>query len=428
MATTIFVILLTLMLSALFSGSELAYLSANKLGIEVMKNKGHKRGRLLAGFYDNPRSFLGSMLVGNNIALVIFTMFMTTLIEPALEPFLGAGSVLSLLATTLLITIVVLVFGEFLPKTIFRLYANELLYRLAYILNFFKWLLAIPTMMMTGLSNFFLKTLLKVPVDDVANVFTRVDLEHFIQDSISEEETIDKEILTNALNLSSVKVRECMVPRMEMISIHKTATLEEIIAVFKESNLSRILITTDGDIENVEGYIHHQQLISNPRSIKNLTLPITYVPEAMNVQDLLLTFTKQGTNIACVVDEFGGVAGLITLEDILEEIFGEIEDEHDEEAYTDEQISDAEYRFSGRLEVDYLNEKYEHLDIPESSEYTTLSGYLVMTAENIPDFGDEITLGGYKYIIEEVGETKIGIVRVLKIDQEKGDKPFIDLP
>lgn len=425
MVITVFVILVTLVLSALFSGSELAYLSANKLGIEVMKNKGHKRGQLLAGFYDNPRSFLGTMLVGNNIALVIFTMFMTTLLEPVLDPILGVGSIISLLAITLLITIVVLVFGEFLPKTIFRLYANELLYRLAYILSFFKWLLAIPTLMMTGLSNFFLKTVLKVPVDDVTNVFTRIDLEHYIQDNLSEEETIDKEILTNALNLSSVKVRECMVPRMEMISIEKTASLEEIIAVFKESNLSRILITTDGDIENTEGYLHHQQLISNPKSIKKLILPIAYVPEAMNVQDLLLTFTKQGSNIACVVDEFGGVAGLITLEDILEEIFGEIEDEHDDEAYTDEQINDSEYLFSGRLEVDYLNEKYELLDIPDSSEYTTLSGYLVMTAENIPDVGEEISLGDYKYVIEEVGDTKIETVRVFKNEQEDDEDAVV---
>lgn len=425
MVITVFVILITLVLSALFSGSELAYLSANKLGIEVMKNKGHKRGQLLAGFYDNPRSFLGTMLVGNNIALVIFTMFMTTLLEPVLDPILGVGSIISLLAITLLITIVVLVFGEFLPKTIFRLYANELLYRLAYILSFFKWLLAIPTLMMTGLSNFFLKTVLKVPVDDVTNVFTRIDLEHYIQDNLSEEETIDKEILTNALNLSSVKVRECMVPRMEMISIEKTASLEEIIAVFKESNLSRILITTDGDIENTEGYLHHQQLISNPKSIKKLILPIAYVPEAMNVQDLLLTFTKQGSNIACVVDEFGGVAGLITLEDILEEIFGEIEDEHDDEAYTDEQINDSEYLFSGRLEVDYLNEKYELLDIPDSSEYTTLSGYLVMTAENIPDVGEEISLGDYKYVIEEVGDTKIETVRVFKNEQEDDEDAVV---
>lgn len=414
MLLTIFIIVFTLILSALFSGSEMAYVSANKLGIEVMKNKGHKRGKILANFYDNPKQFLGTMLVGNNIALVIFTIFMTKVIEPLLTPILGTNAFVILLSVTLAVTLIVLVFGEFLPKTIFRLYANELLYRLAYPLNFFKWLLAIPTFLMTGLSNIVLKSILKVPIDEAENVLTRVDLEHYIQDTISEEETIDKEILTNALNLNQVKVRECMVPRREVISIAKNASLDEIITEFRTSNLSRLIVTTDGEIENIEGYIHHQQLIDNPKSIKKLILPITYVPEAMNVQELMLTFTKQGTNIACVVDEFGAIAGLITLEDILEEIFGEIEDEHDAEEYIEHQISDNEYVFSGRLEIDYINEKYENLEIPHSTEYTTLSGYLVMTAENIPDIGEEIELGDYKYIIEAVGETKIDSIRIIK--------------
>jgi len=417
MLATGFVIILTLLLSGLFSGSEMAYVSANKLGIQVMKNKGNKKGKVLARFYDDPKSFLGTMLVGNNIALVIFTMFVTQVLEPIINPLVNGNSLVSLLVITLLITIIVLIFGEFLPKTIFRLYANELLYRLTYVLQFFKRLLAIPTYLMTGLSNFLLKTILRVPVEDVNNVLTRVDLEHYIHDTISdEEETIDKEILTNALNLNQVKVRECMVPRMEIISIDKRATLDEAITEFRSSNLSRLLVTADGDIEDVEGYIHHQQLIDNPKYIKKLILPITFVPEAMNVQDLMLKFIKQGTNIACVVDEFGGTAGLITLEDILEEIFGEIEDEHDAEEHIENQISDTEFVFSGRLEVDYLNEKYEHINLPESSEYTTLSGYLVMTAQNIPSAGEELVLDGYKFVIQGMGETKIDSIRVVKLE------------
>jgi len=360
MISTVIVIIVTLVLSGLFSGSEMAYVSANKLGIEVMKNKGHKRGKILAHFYDNPKAFLGTMLVGNNIALVIFTIFMTKVIEPTLQPIVGENAFVLLLCVTLIITLIVLIFGEFLPKTLFRLYANELLYRLAYPLRFFKWLLSIPTAVMTGLSNILLKNIFKVPVEDAANVLTRIDLEHYIQDTISEEETIDKDILTNALNLNQVKVRECMIPRREIISTEKGASLDEIITEFRTSNLSRLIVTADGDIENTVGYIHHQQLIENPKSIKKLILPITYVPEAMNVQDLMLTFIKQGNNIACVVDEFGGIAGLITLEDILEEIFGEIEDEHDAEEHIEKQISDKEYIFSGRLEIDYINEKYEH--------------------------------------------------------------------
>ena len=423
MFVTILIIIFTLLLSGLFSGSEMAYVSANKLGIQVMKNKGNKKGKVLAQFYDNPKSFLGTMLVGNNIALVIFTIFTTQVLEPMVLPLTGDSSIVTLLIITILITIIVLIFGEFLPKTIFRLYANELLYRLTYVLQFFKKLLALPTALMTGLSNILLKTILRVPVDDVDNVLTRVDLEHYIHDTISdEEETIDKEILTNALNLNQVKVRECMVPRMEIISIEKDATLDEAITEFRASNLSRLLVTTDGDIENIEGYIHHQQLIDNPKYIRKLILPITFVPEAMNVQDLMLEFIKKGTNIACVVDEFGGTAGLITLEDILEEIFGEIEDEHDAEENMEREISETEFIFSGRLEIDYLNEKYENISLPDSSEYTTLSGYLVMTAENIPSAGEEMILDGYKFVIEGVGETKIESIRVIKLEEsEEGD-------
>ena len=415
MFTVILTIVVSLLLSGLFSGSEMAFVSANKLGIEVMRNKGHRRGAILAKFYDDPKTFLGTMLVGNNIALVIFTIFMGQIIEPALSPMFGISTVSSLLVVTLITTLVVLIFGEFLPKTIFRLYANELLYKLAIPLRMFQWILTIPTALMTGLSNFLLRTIFKVPVENADNVLTRIDLEHFINDTISEEETIDKEILTNALNLSQVKVRECMVPRMEIISIEKQSTIEEVIAEFKSSRLSRLLVT-DGDIENVVGYIHHQQLISNPTSIKSLILPISYVPEAMNVQELMLSFIKEGSNMACVVDEFGGTAGLITLEDILEEIFGEIEDEHDEEDYIEIVISDTEYIFSGRLEIDYLNEKYQHLQIPEG-EYHTLSGYLVMTAGNIPDAADEIILDDYKFIIETVQETRIESIRVIKLEE-----------
>ncbi len=418
MLTTGIIIVVTLLLSGLFSGSEMAYVSANKLGIEVLKNKGHKKGKILAQFYDDPKSFLGTMLVGNNIALVIFTIFMTKMIEPVVHPIVGGSGFVSLLIVTLIITLVVLVFGEFLPKTIFRLYANELLYKLIYPLRFFKWLLSIPTAMMTGLSSILLKNILHLPEESASKVLTRMDLEHFINETISEEETIDKDILTNALNLNQVKVRECMIPRMEIISIEKTATIEDVITEFRTSNISRLIVTSDGDIENIEGYIHHQQLLHNPKNIKKLVLPITFVPEAMNVQQLMGDLIKKGNNIACVVDEFGGVAGLITLEDILEEIFGEIEDEHDVEEYIEVQISDTEYVFSGRIEIDYINEKYENLEIPEG-EHTTLSGYIVMTAEHIPVVGEEIILDDYKYIVEAVSETKIESIRVIKLEIEK---------
>ncbi len=407
----IFSIIIFLLLSAFFSGSEIAFVSANKLGIEVMKNKKSRRGNILAKFYEKPSEFLGTMLVGNNIALVIFTILMTQLIEPMLEPIFGGATLL--LTVTLIITLVVLLFGEFLPKTLFRLFSNDMLIALAYPLRFFKWMLAVPTWMMTVLSDALLKYVLRQPTDQVESALTRVDLEHFINDKISEEEDIDKEILTNALNLRQTKVRDCMIPRTEIVHIEKTSTIDEILAAFKSSRLSRVIIT-DGGIENAVGYVHHQQLLDNPKSIKKLVMPISYVPEAMNVQSLMYNFIKEETTIACVVDEFGGTAGLITLEDILEEIFGEIEDEHDIEDNLEKKISEDEYVFAGRLEIDYLNEKYENLNIPEG-EYHTLSGYIVMTSGSIPQENEKIQMDGFDFILEEVSETKIEVVRVIKL-------------
>lgn len=416
MTVVIIWIIVSLILSAFFSGSEMAFVSANKLGIEVMKNKGHKKGETLAKFFDKPKEFLGAMLVGNNIALVIFTMFMSELIEPKLSRFFGEGSVLLLLMVTLITTIVVLIFGEYLPKTFFRLYANEMLYRLQAPLRFFRWLLAIPAWMMTALSNFILKTILNAPIEDADQILTRVDLEHFINDQIHEEETIDKAILTNALNLNQVKVRDCMIPRTEIISIDKTANIDELIREFQSSRLSRIMVT-DGDIENIIGYVHHQHLFDNPSSIRKVINDITYVPEAMNVQDLMMKFINDGSSIACVVDEFGGTAGLITLEDILEEIFGEIEDEHDHEYSIEEQLEDHKYRFSGRMELSYINEKYDDINIPEG-EYHTLSGYIVMTQQSIPEEGEEIVLEDNKFTFENVSDKKIETIIVEVLNPE----------
>ncbi len=410
------VIIITLLFSGFFSGSEIAFVSANKLGIEVMRNKGNKRGEILARFFKNPKSFLSAMLVGNNISLVVFTIFATKLIEPLLSPFLGIDSTILLIVVTLIITIIVLIFGEFLPKTIFRLYANETLYRFCYPLNFFKWLLAIPAYIMTGLSNILLKIVFKLPVDKVDKVLTKVDLYHYINDTVSEEETIDKEILTNALNLKQVKVRDCMIPRNEIINIDKSDSVDDLLGMFINSSVSRVIVQ-DGDIENVIGYVHHQQLLDNPKKISKIIKTISYIPEAMNVQDLMMTFLKNGTSIACVVDEFGGTAGLITLEDILEEIFGEIEDEHDGENYLEEVISEGEYRFSGRLEIDHLNEKYGNINFPEG-EYQTLSGYIVMTNQSIPEEGEEIMLDGNRFIFEKVSDTKIEQLRVIIMKRE----------
>jgi putative hemolysin len=406
-------IFIFLIFSALFSGLEIAFISSNKLKVELRKKKGAQRSQILAGFYEKPSVFIGSMLIGNNIVMVALTYFATQLLSPFLEPFAGNGFFL-MLANTILITMVVLLFGEFLPKTIFRLYADKILYLLAYPVQVLLWLLSPVAWLFNKLSLFIIRLVMRTETVVSDPVFTRLDLERFIMESGSdaEGEVVDREMFGNALNLKEIRVRDCMVPRPEIECIDINAGVEALEALFRETKLSRILVIED-DVDNVLGYVHHQQLLERPRNIRSIRLEILFVPEVMRVSDLLHKFIAERVNIVCVVDEFGGVAGLITLEDILEEIFGEIEDEHDEEEYIEQQISETEFLLSGRLEIDYLNEKFPSLLLPEG-EYHTLSGYLVMTTGSIPQKGAEIELNGTRFILEQVSETKIETVRVLK--------------
>ncbi|RMF31038.1 MAG: HlyC/CorC family transporter, partial [Bacteroidetes bacterium] len=325
----LFGILLSLLLSALFSGTEIAFISASKLMVELKRKKGTRRGQILATFYNKPAEFIGTLLIGNNIALVAFTTLMTIPLSHFLSSVLGLNSDLAILVlNTLLITAVVLVFGEFLPKVFFRLYADTILYTLAYPLWLIRVFLILPAKFTTWISRFILKNLLKLEVEETQDVLTRLDLEAFIKSSSTEaDDSIDTEMFEKALNLREVRVGECMVPRPEIVAIDVNASIQELIDLFQESNLSRILVYEE-DIDNVLGYVHHQQLLKKPKSIQSIVLEIPYVPEAMRVRDLLSFFVKNRQTIACVVDEFGGTAGLVTLEDVLEEIFGEIEDEH----------------------------------------------------------------------------------------------------
>ncbi|MFZ1561471.1 MAG: hemolysin family protein [Saprospiraceae bacterium] len=413
MITSIILVLITLILSGFFSGSEIAYLSANKLSLEVLKNKGSKKGQILTMLYNDPKSFISTMLVGNNIVLVMYTIFFSSIFTPLLHMVLPEGSFAVSFLTTAVLTVIIVIFGEFLPKTIFRLYANELIYRLARPLRFFTWILLIPSWLLTKTSNLVIRLIFgKIESSDENNI-TKLDLEHYIQSNVNEEKEIDKEILANALNLNLLKVRDCMIPRNEIVFIDKSDDLQTVKDTFISSKHSR-LIVTDGEVENVVGYFHHQQLFKNISSIKRNIMDIDFVPEVMNVQDLLYKFIKSGTNIACVVDEFGGTAGIITLEDILEEIFGEIADEHDEEDFTDKMISENEFIFSGRIELGFINSKYKQLNLPEE-EYVTLSGYIVMTHGSIPEVGEEIVLENYRFIILSKSDTKIEEVRVIKM-------------
>jgi CBS domain containing-hemolysin-like protein len=419
MTSLIIFIVVFLLLSAFFSGAEIAFISANKLSIEVEKNSGSRTGKILARFYNAPKQFLGTMLVGNNIALVAFTLLMTKLLLLWLGPIVGeAGGFFFL--STLIITIVVLLFGEFLPKVLFRLYANELISAFAFPLVFFKWLLAFPSWLMIKMSNFILKYILRTSLDATEDAITRLDLQDFIEGTVTpEEEEIETDIFKNALHLKEVRVHECMIPRPEITHVDLLESVDDLADMFKEARHSRIIIT-DGDIDNVVGYVHHQQLLADPETIVLAMREIQFVPETMSAKDLMQQMILKESNITCVVDEFGGTAGIITLEDILEEIFGEIEDEHDTEEYVDEQLSLSEYRFSGRLEIDFINEKYENLNIPEG-DYNTLSGYIIMTSEDIPDKGEELVMGDYKFIFESVSEKKIETVRLIDLQVDLGD-------
>lgn len=404
-------IIICLLLSALFSGTEIAFISASKLLVELKKKKGSRRGRIIADFFEKPSEFLGAMLIGNNIALVFFSLLMTEALKPLFEESLNEFGLL--LVSTLIITLVVLIFGEFLPKTLFRLYADDILYFLAYPLRAVKWFLTIPTWITTKLSNTLLRVVFRTPIEQAEEPFTRLDLENFIKSSSTDaNDEIDTELFEKALNLHEVKVKACMIPRTEIVSLDVNDSVEDLLTLFQSKQLSRLLVVDD-DIDNVLGYVHHQQMLYEPKSIAKIIMEVPIIPETMRVRDLMDLFIKNNQSIAWVVNEFGGTAGVITFEDILEEIFGEIEDEHDMEEFIEERISDSEYLFSGRLELDFLNEKYPELQFPEG-EYHTLSGYLVMTTESIPEQGDEIELGEYNFVVVLMSDTRIETVRVIK--------------
>jgi len=413
--TLLIAIIVFLLLSAFFSGSEIAFISANKLSVEVEKERGSRKGRVLSGFYDKPKQFLGTMLVGNNIALVVFTLLMTKLLEPILIPVVGSEWGFFFIST-LVITLVVLIFGEFLPKIIFRYYANDVISGMAYPLAVFKWLLSFPTWVMTKTSNIILKYIFRTSVDISEDAITRLDLQDFVEGTVSPEtDEIETDMFKNALHLRDVRVEECMIPRTEIANVDVQEAVETLAQKFQEEGFSRIIVV-DGDIDNVVGYVHHQQLLSDPATIRHAMREIRFVPETMSAKDLMLQMMLDQTNITCVVDEFGGTAGIITLEDILEEIFGEIEDEHDAEGYIAEKLSSSTYRFSARLEIDAINEMFDEIDLPEG-DYNTLSGYIVMTSEDIPDLGDELVLGEYKFVIEEVTEKRIETVRMIDLKE-----------
>lgn len=422
--TQIFIIIIALISSAFFSGVEIAYISMNKLKLELLKNGDSLTGRILSGFADNSARFLGMTLLGNNLALIILGTYTSVLLDPLLansfQTWLGANTDVGffvLISQTIITTVMVLFFGEFIPKALFRIDPTAILTFLAIPLKVIDVLLWLPVWLIMTITNFILKYVLRVDTRTQSSVYSRVDLEEFVHQFVKndekDDEEIDTEIFEKAMSLTDLRIKECMIPRTEVVAVDIETSIEDLKELILESKHSKILVYED-NVDTIKGYVHHFDLLKKPKTIDEILFPIKVVPETMGARNLLNMFIKDQRSIAWVVDEFGGTAGIVTLEDILEEIFGEIHDEHDSEDLIERQISDNEYIFSGRLEIDHLNDKYE-LNIPEG-EYETLAGFIVAFHESIPQQSEVIVIGNFEFKMIAVSDTRIETVKMIVLN------------
>jgi len=398
-----------------FAGTEIAFISANKLNIELRKKQGTISGKILARFMENPSEFIGTSLVGCNILLVIYGLLMTQLTEPILSqlPAPFNSEYFQLLIDTFIATVIILFFAEFLPKAIFRAKADSVLSIFSIPMLLMYYILFPFAKIFVAISEFILKYLLNVRLKDDRQVFNRVDLEVFVKQSLHGHETdnaeVNTELFENALYLVNVKIRKCMIPRNEVEAVDINTPVAEVRQKFIETKLSKIIVY-DTKIDNIVGYVHHLDLNRKPAKIKDILHNIAAVPETMSAVDLMNRFTKDRKSIAWVIDEFGGTAGIVTMEDVLEEIFGDINDEYDVQEHVEKQISDNEYIFSGRLELDYLNEKYGFSFPTDESE--TLSGYIIANHETIPKMKDRIIIDRNEFDVLLVSDTRIETVKM----------------
>jgi len=388
---------------------EIAFFSSNKMHIELEKKKGNFLAKILQNLTDNPSKFITTMLVGNNIALVIYGYFMGELLMPYLEPFV-TNSFLILLIQTLISTIIILVTAEFLPKAIFRIYANEFLKIFALPAYLFLLLFYVISMFIIFISDFILRVFFNTKEDNVQLAFTKAELGHYITEqleTVNDDDEVDSEIqiFQNALEFHNVKAREAMIPRTDMIAIEAHDTIKNLKVKFVDTGLSKIIVYNNS-LDDIIGYVHVFELLKKPKTIKSILLPIEVVPETMMINDVLNELTKRQKSIAIVLDEYGGTSGLITIEDIIEELFGDIEDEHDSFELLEKKINDREFEFSARLEVDYINETY-NLSLPEDDAYETLGGLIVDSIENIPHQDEIIEIENFQFTITEVSSSKI---------------------
>jgi len=409
---TILWLLITLLFIAFFAGIEIAFVSANRLNIELKKKQGKTSGIILSRFMETPARFIGTCLIGFNIFFVIYGLLFSQLIMPFWKVLGIENTYIKLIVETFLSAMIVLVIGDFLPKAIFRAKSDTLLSFFAPLTNFFYRIFYPIGSVVVDMAQWILKYLLNVRVADKTEAFSKVDLEHFFQQTKEQgddSQELNQEMFENALSLPMVKIRQCLVPRTEIEAIEITTTTAEARQRFIETKLSK-LVVYDESIDNIQGYIHQLDLFKQPVDIKSILLTIPAVPESMSATDLISKLSKEHKSMAWVVDEFGGTAGIITMEDVLEEIFGEIKDEHDTEEFVEKQIAEDEYIFSGRLELDYLTDKY-HLEFNnEASE--TLSGYIIAQYETIPKLKERIIIDNYAFEILNVSDTRIEMVKL----------------
>ena len=413
-------ILITMAFSAFFSGMEIAFVSSNKLRFEMDRNEQSITSRILSVFYHNPNNFISTMLVGNNIALVIYGILMAELIEQNLLAGYITNEFLLVLTQTIISTLIILVTGEFLPKTLFKINPNFTLSLFA-LPTFICYIVLYPiSKFASGISGvLLLLTGTKINKEASEKAFTKVDLDHFIQSSIensANEEEINTEvkIFQNALDFSSIKIRDCMVPRTEIIAIEDDASMEELMELFVEKGISKIIVYQD-NIDNITGYIHSSELFREPENWQQCIRQLPIVPETMNANKLMKIFMQQKKSLAVVVDEFGGTSGIVALEDLVEQIFGEIEDEHDTTSYVAKEVGNNEYVLSGRLDIEKANEMFS-LELPESDEYQTIGGLILHEYQSFPKAHEIITLGNFQFRILKVTATKIELVK-LKVNE-----------
>lgn len=387
---------------------EIAFVSANRFKIEVDRKKGHLSGSIIGGFLEEPSRFISTLLVGNNIALVVYGITMAKILEPEIRYFTESESIV-LVVQTILSTLLILVTAEFLPKAFFRINPNRMLDIFAVPAKVFYFFLYPLVWVIDRFSKQILSSIFKVKLNEEKMTFGRSDLDDYVNEFTGhdEEDSVDSEIqiFRNALNFSEIKVRTCMLPRTEIIALDISTDVEDLRLKFVDTGLSKILIYR-GDIDNIIGYVHSFELFQKPSSINSIIRPISLVPESTKVKDLLKQFGQQRRSVAVVLNEFGGTAGMVTVEDIIEEIFGDIEDEHDVEDLVEEKLGKNQFRLSGRLEIAYINQEF-NLDLPESDNYGTLAGFIIEHHQSIPEVDEVIRVGDFEFTVTQVDSTRI---------------------